>query len=117
MSRRPAPSADATEVYIALGDVVKRLRRHPLPADEALRNAMAGMSPAPRHIFALMQVASEDRIGMSDLAERLQISLATASQVVTDLVDWGLLARSTDDVDRRRTFVTVAPAHQATIRA
>lgn len=116
MASRPAPSADATELYFALGAVVKRLRRNQQPG-EALGAALAGANPAPRHVFALLQVASEDRLGMSELADRLHISLATASQVVSDLADWGLIERSTDDVDRRRTYVTVAPEHQATIRA
>ena len=111
------PSADATALFIALGAVVKLLRRNPIPDDEALRAAMTGMAPAPRHIAALLQVASEDRLGMSELAERLSISLATASQVVSDLADWGLVERTTDDADRRRTFVTIAPAHRVTIRA
>lgn len=111
------PSAAATDLFIALGAVVKRLRRNPIPADESLREAMAGMALAPRHIAALLQVASADRLGMSELAERLSVSLATASLVVTDLADWELVERSTDDSDRRRTFVTVAAAHRATIRA
>src|SRR3954463_3884975 len=117
MSRRLPPSAAATDLFIALGAVVKRLRHNPLPNDEALRHAMTGMSPAPRHIAALMQLASEDRLGMGELAERLSVSLATASQVVSDLADWGLVERTTDDTDRRRTYVMVAPEHQTTIRA
>ena len=111
-----APSADATELYFTLGAVVKRLRRNPQPG-EALSAALAGASPAPRHVIALLQVASEERLGMSDLADRLSVSLATASQVASDLADWGLIVRLTDDVDRRRTYVAVAPQHQATIRA
>jgi DNA-binding MarR family transcriptional regulator len=116
MTSRPAPSADATELYFSLGAVVKRLRRNQQPG-EALGAALAGAAPAPRHVFALLQVASEARLGMSELADRLGVSLATASQVVTDLADWGLIERSSDDVDRRRTYVTIAPAHQATISA
>lgn len=112
-----SPSSAATDLFIALGAVVKRLRTRPVPADEGLRDAFASKAPAPRHIAALLQVASADRLGMSELAERLSVSLATASLVVTDLADWGLVERSTDDADRRRTYVTVAPAHQATIRA
>jgi DNA-binding MarR family transcriptional regulator len=116
-SPAPTASAEATELLVALGTVVKRLRRHPLPEDEGLTAALHGMAPAPRHILALVQVATDGPIGMSDLAERLSVSLATASQVVSELADWGLVQRSTDDTDRRRTFVTVAPAHAATIRA
>jgi len=112
-----APSGAATELFIALGAVVKRLRRNPIPEDASLRDALAGVTPAPRHIAALLQVASADRLGMGELAERLSVSLATASLVVTDLADWGLVERSTDETDRRRTYVTVASAHKATIRA
>lgn len=115
-----APTAAApatTELFLALGAVVKRLRRNPLPAPEGWTAAIQGMSPAPRHISALVQIATDGPIGMSELAERLSVSLATASQVVSELADWKLVERSTDDADRRRTFVTVAPAHQRTIRA
>jgi DNA-binding MarR family transcriptional regulator len=113
----PTASAEATELFFAVGAVVKRLRRNPLPDQDGLAAALQGMSPAPRHIVALVQVATEGPIGMSELAERLSVSLATASQVVSDLADWGLVGRTTDDADRRRTFVTVAPEHEATIRA
>jgi DNA-binding MarR family transcriptional regulator len=117
MARRSQVAfAEATELFLALGAVVKRLRRNPLPAHEGFSAAFEGMTPAPRHITALVQVASEERIGMSDLADRLSVSLATVSQLVTELADWGLLERITDDADRRRTFVTIAPAHAATIR-
>ncbi len=122
MSPRPtaapaAASTEATELFLALSAVVKRLRRHPLPAAETLNAAIHGASPAPRHVAALVQVAADGPVGMTDLADRLGVSLATASQVVTELAEWGLVERSTDDVDRRRTFVALAPAHVATIRA
>jgi DNA-binding MarR family transcriptional regulator len=112
-----ATSTDTTELFLALGAVVKRLRRNPLPASDDWAAAMQGVTPAPRHISALVRIATDGPIGMSELAERLSVSLATTSQVVTDLADWQLVERSTDDADRRRTFVTVAPAHQRTIRA
>lgn len=113
----PTASAEATELFFAVGAVVKRLRRNPLPDHDGLAAALQGMSPAPRHVVALVQMATDGPIGMSDLAERLSVSLATASQVVSELADWGLVARTTDDADRRRTIVTVAPEHAATIRA
>src|SRR3954452_13128034 len=112
-----SPSAAATELFIALGAVVKRLRHRPIPEDPGLNDAFASKAPAPRHIAALLQVASEDQLGMSELAERLSVSLATASLVVTDVADWGLIERATEAADRRRTFVRVAPAPQPTTRA
>jgi len=112
-----SPSPAATDLFIALGAVIKRLRNRAIPENPALHDAFTAKAPAPRHIAALLQVASAERLGMSELAERLSVSLATASLVITDLAEWGLVERSTDDADRRRTYVTVAPAHQATIRA
>ena len=111
-----APSAEATELFFALGGVIKRMRRHPSPND-GLAATLQAVTPAPRHIRALVHVAMAGRLGMSELADRLSVSLATASQVVTDLADWGLVARSTDDTDRRRTFVAVAPEHEPAILA
>ena len=110
-------SSESIELFFGIGAIVKRLRRNPLPHHDGLAHALQGNAPAPRHIVALVQVAVDGPIGMTDLAERLSVSLATASQVVSDLADWGLVQRTSGDADRRRTFVTVAPEHQATIRA
>jgi DNA-binding MarR family transcriptional regulator len=112
----PAASAEATELFLALGAVVKRLRRNPLPRPEALQDALPASAPAPRHVAALVQVA-DDRLTVGELADRLSVSLATASQMVSDLADWGLVERTADESDRRRTYVSVAPEHRATIRA
>ncbi|HEU5034288.1 MAG TPA: MarR family transcriptional regulator [Mycobacteriales bacterium] len=122
MSRRTAPapaptSAQATELFAALITVVKRLRRHPLPVTAELSAAVQGTTPAPRHVAALVHIATEGTVGMSELAERLSVSLATLSPVVSELVDWGLVDRTTDPHDRRRTFLTLAPEHEPTIHA
>jgi DNA-binding MarR family transcriptional regulator len=104
-------------LFLALGSVVKRLRHSPLPGADHGHAAFANAHPAPRHIAALLQIAADGPIGMSELAERLHVSLATTSQVVTELGDWGLIERSSDDADRRRTLVSVASAHRPLTRA
>jgi DNA-binding MarR family transcriptional regulator len=110
-------SPNPTDLFLALGAVVKRLRHSPLPGAEHGHAPFGGGHPAPRHIAALLQIATDGPIGMSELAERLHVSLATMSQVVTELADWGLIERSSDEADRRRTLVSVAPAHRPLIRA
>lgn len=108
-----SPTSDSTALLIALGAVVKRIKHRPIPENPALQ----GVPFAPRHISMLLQVAQDGPIGMSELAERMQVSLATASQVVGDLETWGLVVRETDSNDRRRTLTSVAPQHRAHVRA
>jgi DNA-binding MarR family transcriptional regulator len=92
---------------------VKRLDSTPLPTPESKQQAWSDAPPAPRHVAALMQVVTDDRMSVSTLAARLAVSLATASQVVTDLETAGLVQRIEDPTDRRRTLVAVAETHRA----
>lgn len=110
---QPKPTQQSTDLFIALGAVVKRIKHRPLPEIPALM----GVPIAPRHISMLLQIGQDGPIGMSELAERMQVSLATASQVVSDLETWGLVVRSSDASDRRRTLVSIAPEHHDNIRA
>lgn len=107
------PSQEATDLMIALGAVMKRLKNRPVPEHQSLH----GRPFAPRHIATLLQIGQDAPVGMSELAERMQVSLATMSQVVTDLEDWGLVTRSSDPGDRRRTLVSIASEHRSNIRA
>ena len=106
------PSPDSSDLLIALGAVMKRLKNRALPEHSSLH----GVPWAPRHISTLLQVAQAAPLGMSELAERMNVSLATVSQVVTDLEEWGLVERTTDAADRRRILVNVAAAHRPTTR-
>jgi DNA-binding MarR family transcriptional regulator len=106
------PTPDSSDLLIALGAVVKRLKNRPLPEHASLH----GVPFAPRHISTLLQIAQAAPLGMSELAERMNVSLATVSQVVTDLEEWGLVERASDPGDRRRTLVNVAAAHRPTTR-
>jgi DNA-binding MarR family transcriptional regulator len=60
-----------------------------------------------------MQVVADEGMSVSTLATRLGVSLATASQVVTDLEASSLVERVDDPGDRRRTLVRVAESHRA----
>jgi DNA-binding MarR family transcriptional regulator len=116
----PAPAAEslsvtstttAADLLAALRTIVKRLDSTPLPTkDPHAERKDATM--APRHVAALMQVVADERLSVTTLSGRLGISLATASQVVTDLETAGLVERIEDPTDRRRTLVQVAEAHR-----
>jgi DNA-binding MarR family transcriptional regulator len=84
-----------------------------MPVDPAVTQAWHRSPPAPRHVAALMQVVADERMSVTTLACRLGVSLATASQVVTDLEASGIVERVEDPTDRRRTLVQVAESHRA----
>ena len=104
-------TATAADLLAALRTIVKRLDNTPLPTKnpDAERK---DSSLAPRHVAALMQVVSDERLSVTTLSIRLGVSLATASQVVTDLEATGVVERIEDPTDRRRTLVQVAEAHR-----
>jgi DNA-binding MarR family transcriptional regulator len=93
---------------------MKRLERTQIaPPDASKESAWRDAPPAPRHIAALMQVVADEGMSVSTLATRLGISLATASQVVTDLEGAGLVERFEDPTDRRRTLIQVTETHRS----
>jgi DNA-binding MarR family transcriptional regulator len=110
---KPTTAQTAGELLSALRTVVKLLERTRIPTDPATEAAWRDAPPAPRHVAALMQVVSDERLSVSTLAHRLDVSLATASQVVTDLEAGGLVERVEDPTDRRRTLVQVAESRRA----
>jgi DNA-binding MarR family transcriptional regulator len=120
-SRRPAPAAPtstAADLLSALRTVVKRLERTPVPApDPATEERWRDAPPAPRHIAALMRIVSEEGLSVTTLASHLGVSLATASQVVTDLEAGGLVRRYEDPADRRRTLLAITDTHRELAQA
>jgi DNA-binding MarR family transcriptional regulator len=111
-------TSTAADLLSALRTVVKRLERTQVPApDAATEERWRDAPPAPRHIAALMRIVSEEGLSVSTLATRLGVSLATASQVVTDLEAGGLVRRYEDPADRRRTLLAVTDTHRALAQA
>lgn len=107
-----ASTATAAELLSALRVVVRGLERAPIAVDEDRAAEFRAAHPAPRHVAALMQVVADEGQSVSTLAARLGVSLATASQVVTDLEARGLVERFADPTDRRRTLVRVGDSHR-----
>jgi DNA-binding MarR family transcriptional regulator len=109
---RRAATADSAAVTTALVTVAKQMRQVPLPVDASLSAAWSSHPPAPRHVAALMHVVADEGMSVSTLAERLCVSLATASQIVTDLESRELVERVEDPSDRRRTLIGVCERHR-----
>jgi DNA-binding MarR family transcriptional regulator len=67
---------------------------------------------APRHFRAFALIAIGGPMTVSELAAREGCALSTASLLVTQLAEAGLVERREDDADRRCTVVSVAPAYR-----
>jgi DNA-binding MarR family transcriptional regulator len=104
------PEADDS-VEEELGELVRRVRpvlialKRGGPAPPKVKDAFERTSLGPRHAPALMTVALEGKLSVSELAEQLGLSLSTTSLLVGELNRAGLLERAEDDSDRRRTIV------------
>jgi DNA-binding MarR family transcriptional regulator len=76
-----------------------------------------GASLGRRHVALLAQVGSEGERSVSELARELGVSLPAASTLSRELEEHGLLERSEDPADRRRTVVRLAPAAAQAVQA
>jgi len=63
-----------------------------------------------RHISALISLAVAGPATVSELAERMDMSIAHASLVVSELAGAGLVERDHDERDRRRIIVSLSAA-------
>jgi DNA-binding MarR family transcriptional regulator len=109
---RRVATADSAVLTTALVTVAKQMRQAPLPVDPSLSASWSSSPPAPRHIAALMHVVADEGMSVSTLADQLCVSLATASQIVTDLESRELVERVEDPTDRRRTLIGVCERHR-----
>jgi DNA-binding MarR family transcriptional regulator len=89
-------------------------RRRPSPE---LLKLVEGASLGRRHVALVAQVGSEGGRSVGELARELGLSLPAASTLIRDLEEHGLLERSEDPTDRRRTVVDLAPDTAAAVRA
>ncbi|MGI5237150.1 MarR family transcriptional regulator [Dactylosporangium sp. CA-139066] len=91
--------------------LVGRVKRTPPPPE------LASFNLAPRHLSLLAYLLFEGKLGVNELASRLEVAPATVSLMVGDLSRKGILRRREDDADRRRTIVSIAAEHHAAIDA
>ncbi|MBW8792077.1 MAG: MarR family transcriptional regulator [Streptomyces sp.] len=75
-----------------------------------------GAPLGPRHVAALEQLR-EGPLSVGALAARLDLTLPTVSGVLADLDRGGLVARTPDAADRRRTIVAFTPGRESEITA
>ena len=77
------------------------------------RSLVAGTACGPRHIPVLLSLALDGPMSVSELAERLGVTLTTASLLGTELERSGLVVRHEDETDRRRTILSIAEDYRS----
>jgi DNA-binding MarR family transcriptional regulator len=103
---------DVREVLWLLADVVTGLKRGGVGIPDECRTAFEGGSLGPRHVPVLMTVTFMGDLSVSQIAERIGLSLATTSLMVGELAREGLVERTEDERDRRRTIVRLHPDYR-----
>jgi DNA-binding MarR family transcriptional regulator len=102
-----APALDqdtASRLRIAIGRLSRRLRT-------TAAGSAAGLTPT--RISVLLTVVRDGPLRLSALAEAETLNPTMLSRVIADLVDAGLLERTSDDGDRRAAWVQATDAgHQ-----
>jgi DNA-binding MarR family transcriptional regulator len=107
---RPLVAEDqlASEVLLAFARLARGRAGHtelPTHVDELLRTGFL----APRHLGVLAVISLAGPLTVSALAEREGFAVSTTSLLVTQLAEAGLVERTEDVQDRRRTVVSIAP--------
>lgn len=111
MERRRSSHDQAAELLLAFTRLARDRRGSDLPAH--LEELARSGALAPRHFRALALITLEGPVTVSELAAREGCALSTASLVVTQMAEAGLVDRHEDPGDRRRTVVSIPPEHRA----
>jgi DNA-binding MarR family transcriptional regulator len=96
MSERPSPSSAATELRESMMAVARQMRRH-----------------RPDHGLTLTQLellGEVSRIGVitpAELGARLHVRVQSLTDSINELLSRGLIARRTDEADRRRQLIEI----------
>jgi DNA-binding MarR family transcriptional regulator len=118
----PGPRArDAIdEQFTALASLLTQTLRSLVaasPPPVVLRDAKESGSLNKRHLPVLLTVTFAGPLSVSELAGRLGLGLSTTSTLVGELSRAGLLERSEDEADHRRTIVGLDERHHDAITA
>lgn len=88
---------------------------YPRPAE--IGDALTRGGLGNRHAPALLVVALQGPMSVSELARRVGLGLSTTSTLVVELSGAGFVERSEDERDRRRTIVALHEDHRDAVDA
>ena len=109
--------AELAQLLPLLPALSKALARRSHEVPPAIKSTWHQYGLAPRHMNLLFTITLAGPLSVSDLSARLGIGLATTSLLVGELGRVGLVARTEDANDRRRTIVDLAPGQRQAIGA
>ena len=98
---------DATDILHLLHMLIRNLR--PSPSGLELND---GNRIAPRHVQVLIHLGSNGQLSVSEIAQKLGVNLTTASLSVAQLAQAGMVERSEDPKDHRRTIVKISDRYE-----
>ncbi|MHB8189374.1 MAG: MarR family winged helix-turn-helix transcriptional regulator [Ferrimicrobium sp.] len=94
-------SLEAVELLLQLIPMVRLVRGR----GGNLPCAVAGHPVTPRNLHVILELVFGGAMSVSEVAERIDVNLASASLTVTQLDHLGLVERRDDPLDHRRTIV------------
>ncbi len=118
----PRADADVHELLVLMGRVMPALKGHDCPPPAAFAAVLDQSGEGhgglgPRHGSLLVLIALEGDLSVSELARRMGLSVSTVSLMVGELSRAGLVERSEDERDRRRTLVRLHHDHAGELEA
>src|SRR6266536_3543881 len=108
-ARSPAIDLQVRELLALFAGILKGLKQdREEEKPEELQRAFEQGSLGERHFPPLIVLSLEGPMSVSELADRVGLTVATTSLLVGELSRAGLVERSEDERDRRRTIVSLS---------
>lgn len=98
-------------LLLLLPRIVGRVKRLKIPEE------LQSFDLAPRHLTLLSYLLFDGAMSINELAARLEVVPATVSLMVGELSRQGILSRTEDQADRRRTIVDIADEQRPAVDA
>jgi DNA-binding MarR family transcriptional regulator len=108
-ARSPSIDVQVRELIALFAGIFKGLKQdREEEKPEELQRAFDQGSLGERHFPPLIVLSLEGPMSVSELADRVGLTVATTSLLVGELSRAGLVERSEDERDRRRTIVSLS---------
>ncbi|MGV9803081.1 MarR family winged helix-turn-helix transcriptional regulator [Mycobacterium sp. NPDC003449] len=111
------PTSEQLTALSHVQTIAPSFRRARVELPEPLQTIFREQGLAGRHAAVLTQLIAGEPASVTDIAERLHVSLSTASELVGDLSRAELVIRREDPENRRRTLVSLSPNARPAVEA